>query len=352
MQRLLPYLALIPIIALSLIPPSSMGIEAPGPTATIWLILIAAFFGFYTLFLKVNAFVKIACIGGFISCFFSSSPYYSFISYISLVAVCYFYILCTKIKDWTPIFKALQAVMFLNIALLIMQLSGNDKLLNFGLDTINCFGTIGACNQIGGLVNATTALLISFNPFNFIIPLATGIVTKAMGTFLAGVAGILVWLFFINRKLILSIGIVLIIIFAINATAQHDFDNGSGRIPVWKKTIELANRHPITGWGMGSYKYVMNAFMPNWRMAHNSALQVLFEFGYPGLIFIMALFGTLIYKLIQGEGYMCLSGLAMLITDSMVHFPDRQIQVVLIVVLFLAYCTRRITTKGREISYG
>jgi O-antigen ligase len=355
LKKLYPYIALIPIVGFCLIPPINVGLEAPGQGVTTWLILVTAFFGIYTLFLKTHGFIKVIAVAGFINCFFSSAPYLSFIAYISLIACCYFFILCTEIENWTPVFRSLQAILLLNVVLIIMQLTGNDKLLNFGLPTINCYGTIGSNNQIGGLVNSLSAFLVLINPVNFIFPLATGIITKSMGTFLAGAVGISVWLLARMGKRALIVIAILAVFFIVSGKQQGDFVNGSGRTPVWKKTVELSNRRPITGWGMGSYKCIMNAFMPTFRMAHNSMLQVLFEFGYLGFIFISILFGVLIYRLIKAGEIMCLSGLSMIAVDSMVHFPERQIQVVLILIAFMAFCVQRLnskTTKGRGIRYG
>ena len=343
-RKLYPYLALIPIIGFALIPPINVGLEAPSPLITTWLILIAAFFGFYTLFLKTNLFVKAIAIGGFINCFFSRTPYLSFITYLSVVTCCYFYIFCTRIENWKPIFKALQIVVLLNVVLILFQISGNDKLLNFGLPSINCYGTIGSCNQVGGLINSLTAILVLVSPFYLALPLAIGIVAKSMGTFFAGMLGLFVWLSRIKlSKVKIIVAALVLIFFILMGIKQNDFKEGSGRTPVWKKTIQLANQHPIAGWGMGSYKYIMNSYIPTFRMAHNSSLQVLFEFGYPGLIFLIALFGILFYKLIKIKSMMCVSGLTILVTDSMLHFPDRQIQVVLIIILFLAYCTKELS---------
>jgi O-antigen ligase len=116
---------------------------------------------------------------------------------------------------------------------------------------------------------------------------------------------------------------------------------------IWKKTIGLANQHPLAGWGMGTFKHIFNAYMPTYRSAHNLWVQVLFEFGYPGLIFVLFTTGFLAIRLIKRNALTCLSGLAILIGSSLLHFPERQIQVVLIIIAFLAYCERSIKTHGR-----
>lgn len=118
---------------------------------------------------------------------------------------------------------------------------------------------------------------------------------------------------------------------------------GSGRGEVWSKTIQLADKRPWLGWGIGSYKDIFPALNVTpqhylqYRNAHNFILQLLFEVGYPITLMIV---GGLIYFIIRlwkEELYINSAGVAMVFMDSMVHFPDRVTQCVPIIIALLAY---------------
>src|SRR5437899_251467 len=117
MSKALPFLVIACFVSLFLIPPIDFVIKNPQNEYWLWMILISGFLGFLTLFLPISKVVKAIAISGFINCFFSCAPYISFTSYVSLILCLYFYILCTAIKDWSWIIKALKAILCLNLFL-------------------------------------------------------------------------------------------------------------------------------------------------------------------------------------------------------------------------------------------
>lgn len=127
----------------------------------------------------------------------------------------------------------------------------------------------------------------------------------------------------------------------------------TGRLQTWKDTIHYANMKPWFGWGPGTYKFVFpqltersrhigQAINLPYKSAHNFIAQLLFEVGYPLTFFILASIAWLIFVLWYLQKTMCLSGLAMIFTDGLVHFPDRMIQTVLLIILFIAFCERQV----------
>ena len=92
------FILALPIIFLALCPPVEVLHFSPiwhyvlATHIWIWFILIGGFFGFYTLFLDINKWLKAISLYLFVSCFFSSAPYLSFISYIIFVLCLYYYI--------------------------------------------------------------------------------------------------------------------------------------------------------------------------------------------------------------------------------------------------------------------
>ena len=281
------------------------------------MVVVSGFLGFLTIFFDINIFIKIIAIGGFINCFFSCGPYLCFTSYISLVACCYFYILCSKIKDWKPVYNTVLCLVIYNIFFMIMQFSGKDTLLNF---------TLGR-NIIEHGINGSRMQTESF----LLVCLV----------FVMGIKGI-------NKKWfenyvmgLMLLSVLLILCIYTDPIIHNPFGS---RIPVWLATIKLSNQHPFLGWGIGSYKFM---FFPlsglhtfPWKQAHNDFLQILFETGYSGLIFSLTALGVLIYKL--KKNITLLIGLGLICVDMSIHFPIRVANTVLILICFLAYCETKI----------
>jgi hypothetical protein len=354
MKKIYSYLIAIPIALWTLVPAIKFYIPLPRGNLWFWFILIAGFLGFYTLFLKTNIFLKIIAVGSFISCFFSNAPYVSFTAYLSIVTCCYLYVLFSRIKDWEPIFKTLQIILLMNVFLIFMQAFGQDSLLSFGLKRTILVGTIGQNMQVGSLSTILTATLISFNPLNFILLFLIGICCNSTWALFCVAIGFLFYAWTKNKKAALAVFLVAMLIFSVLMIKQKKLGNlgDHGRLGVWKKTIEMANYKPRTqlaGWGPGTYRYIFQPLSgmlsKSWKTTHNDPLQILFEFGYPGLAVMIGFFTRLFYLLLRTKEYLCLSGLVMVMADMQVHFPMRCLQIGPILILFLAYCEYRIKEK-------
>jgi hypothetical protein len=311
------------LVLLALIPPVPLFI--PNPDAMWWTILVVlfGFLGFLTIFLKTPLFIKIIAIGGFINCFLSAAPYVAFTSYLSLLFCCYFYILCTKVKDWDIIFKAILTVVIFNLFFMAMQFLGKDSLLNFGLGkNIVEHGIVGNRMQLESFLLVALVLLMAIKG--------------------------------VNKKIVslIAIAFVLILLVYTDAVSPAILHNPlDGRWPIWKATIHLANQRPLFGWGIGTFKDIFwplsglqgkTAHM--WRTCHNEFLQILFETGYVGLSFIVGLFGYFFYKLRNNKTL--LIGLSLIALDMSIHFPMRVANTVLILITFFAFCNRKPLFEG------
>lgn len=355
MRKITPYLVLILIVILSLIPPIDFYISNPSTDKWFMLVLIAGFFGFYTLFIKTLWTIRIIAISTFINCFFSAAPFVSFTAYILVVACCYFYILCTKIEDWIIIFKALQCLLFLNVFLMIMQSLGCDQLLNFGLGReFKCFGAIGHHMQMGSFSVVLSAFLISINPLNLIFPMVVSFFCNSMWTLFSTGIGIftITYMYLKDKRVAWLLLLICLFVFIFMGISKNKFyansiKSSSGRGHVWIRTIELTNKKPITGWGIGTYKVLfapmseMKSFP--YKTAHNWVLQLVFEIGYLLTLLLLLALSRLIYVLIRNRQTMCLAGILMIAINGLVHFPERQIQCVLIIICFLAFINYRLS---------
>lgn len=345
MQKLYNLIAFAILVSLALIPPIDFVIRSPKSEYWLWWVLIAGFMGLFTLFLKTSPIVKFIAVAGFISCFFSTMPYVSFTSYISVALCCYFYIVCSKINDWDFIFKALNCLALFITLLMIMQIFNKDALLNFGLFHMEHFGQLGQHMQMGSFAVVLGALLIQFNKINILFPLVIAIVCHSSWSFLAALAGAFCYTFHKHKVLAVTMLLVGLFIFLGWSMQQGKYNANlsvdSGRVEVWKRSIHLANQKPFTGWGIGTYK---DLFPPLSRMkcvpyktAHNSIIQLLFEVGYPLTGCLLIALGWLIWRLSTSNQPLLLSGLVMLLVDSLIHFPDRMIQAVPLLIIFFAY---------------
>ena len=303
-------------MAFAVFPPIEIRLPMVSDSAWVWLVLISGCLGLYTIFTKINIFVKAISAYLFISCFFSSAPLISFTAYIVMVPLIYFYILCTKIDDWKPITRALIIILVLNQLLLLMQWIGRDSLLNFGLKATTCAGTVGNPMQLKSLMIIATAVLIA--------------ITRPKKRYVALAA--------------------IIFLLASGYAAKHNIiqDFLYARGPVWGETFKLYLQHPIFGWGPAMFKTIFPALVRGtfdlegvWRTTHNCWLQLLFETGAIGFSLVSGFFIHLFVKLKKINLYLFF-GLAIIALDMMAHFPTRQIQCVPIMIAFLAYCEREI----------
>ena len=136
---------------------------------------------------------------------------------------------------------------------------------------------------------------------------------------------------------------------------------------IWERTVQLVNEHPLTGWGIGTYKVIFPALSGDltakgigftkdfwvweyegtkgnwmaWRQAHNVWAQILFEMGNIGLALFLGLIGYLVwlFALVKktAQTVLAFSGFTMIMTSMLVYFPDRMIQCVPILLCYMAF---------------
>jgi O-antigen ligase len=310
MNKIYPYIVSIIIAFFAIIPP--IGFKISTPDMFIWtgLIVATGFLGTLLLVVQKNIFIKILALGGFINCFFSVCPEISFTSYISLIACCYFYILCSKVKDWTIVFKTIFTVLLFECIFVSIQILDKDVLLNFGVGGKLCFGTIGNRMQFNSFIVILSAILIQ--KFNWKV-----------------ICGII------------SVFILYTIIACRGNELSHIHTSFLVRLPVWKQAIVMSLQHPFTGWGLSSFKVVfpgLSGLGATFAHAHSDWIQNLFETGVPGLLFMISGFGILIRRAMKSKEVLIIIGLCMIAIDMTVHFPLRMIQTVPLIIMFIAYC--------------
>lgn len=342
MKNIYLWLTCLIAVTLAVIPPVDWYVRNPPNELWLWMVLIAATAGVATIFIKTHMVVKVIAVGALVNCFFSCVPYESFTSYVNFVLCCYLYIMASRINNWSILFKAIQSIVILDLLIFFMQSINHDPLLNFGYKQVQHFGTLGQHMQMASFGIVISALLINFTKLNFITAFLYAIFCKSSWGFVCAGVGICVNIF--NKQKVLSIILILLAVGVgiVWGFREHKVASASGRIPIWQQTIRLSNEHPLIGWGIGSYKDV---FFPlsklhcfAWREAHDFIFQLCFEVGYVATGCVLVGLGWLFWALWKDNLWLCLSGLAMVTTDALVHFPDRMLQTVPLIIIFLAYC--------------
>jgi O-antigen ligase len=266
----------------------------------------------------------------------------------SVIVCAYYYLLCTKIEDWEPVKKCVQAIAFFIVLLFIMQLFGKDTLVNFSHKTPVVIGIIGN-RMIASSFMCVLAPFLLFNPLNLIVLIIISFVTWSSGAVLSIGAGLCVygWMKYIKLRLLIIIAIVVTsVLFAYKTGDFSSSTIRAGRLPVYKKTLELAIKRPI-GYGIGVYKILfeyqcgwkIRDQSPGkaWRQSHCDWLQILYETGFPGFILFV---GWLISIIRKVRDPIKLAGLTILAVNMLIHFPMRVCNSVFIILAFLAFCSQ------------
>jgi len=324
---MIKYLVLIPLLLLALTPPQPFQVPMIANSFLwLWLVLISGFLGVFYIFTKADIILKILSVYLFISCFFSKAPAISFSAYFSVIACLYYYLLCLKLKDWSWVYKSILGVLFLNIIFMLAQFMRTDTVLNFAqVDPIR-FGTIGNGMQLKSFIIVLSAFIISYKKFSFI--------KKYLKQIIVGAVIFCVFYLFWHK-------VIPAFLYA--------------RGPVWLYTLKLSLKEPIFGYGIGTYKALFPALSHYsvagtegiWMTAHNCLAQIIFEAGYIGAGLVVAFFGKTFYRVIKQRNLYLTIGMSLLTFTLMVHFPDRMIEAVLIIVAYLAFVNKEINNVSR-----
>ena len=273
----------------------------------------------------------------------------SFTMFWSLITCAYFYVLCRQIEDWSFVKKTVQALFLFIILMTIMQVFGKDTLLNFGSKSVRIFGIIGN-PMIASSFTCIIAPFLLFSPLNWIALALASFLSGSSGAVLSVSAGVGAYVWMKFKKLRIKMVLLAILIPLIFAWKAGDFSTvafRAGRLPVYKKTVELSLKRPL-GYGIGTFKLLFQVYcgdeiqgeLPKgraWLITHNDWLQIFFETGFVGFILLI---GWCISLLRRVKDPIKFAGLVILGTNMMIHFPTRLVQGALIIIMFVAYCSK------------
>lgn len=379
MRNAAKYIAAFVIAVICLIPPVFIQIHATvNTTAWMWGILLGGFLGFLYLFTKANPWVKALVVFSFVGCFSSSVPYLSFSLYLSVILGAYFYLMCLSIDDWEPVYKTIQSLFFVSVLLIVMQRFQGDTLLNFNRKAAVFFGTINNPMMLASYITCLTPFLIMRNRLNAIPVLLVAVMSQSAGMVFSLGAGILFYLCFKIKNKWVSVLVALTLMVMAFALVRKDtavinfMDGGRGKI--WQRTIELVEKSPWMGRGIGTFQVIFPVFSADisggfagdwnyewtigswiaWRKTHNCWLQLYFEIGRLGIIGILGLAFSYLWMFIRVHKtpviIFATVGMVILAANMTVHFPTRMPQTVIVLLSYLAFY-EFILKKG-EVKYA
>jgi hypothetical protein len=352
MRKIIPYIVSAFLAALATIPAIDFAVQIPLRWWP-WMATISGFLGILTIFIRTNHFIRFIAVAGYLNCFFSVAPFYSFTAYFLLIGACYFYILCLQITNWKPIFRTLEALVILNVLFIILQAFHKDTLLSFGETNTLYAGVIGNKMQTASMLVVLTAFLVSYRRIYILVPMAASFYCGSLWALLTCGAGWVIFIYKETKKQALVVFILILAVFLGLGIAKGKFSHNLkdvGRLGTWARSIELSNQRALTGWGLGTFKYVYEPLnkiktWEIWKTAHNTFVQIYFECGFYFLLFSVGAVCFLGYTLIKKGLTNCFVGLSMMGLDSLVHFPERMLQAVFIIIAFFAFCEFKITEK-------
>ena len=232
------------------------------------------------------------------------------------------------------IFRAITALMLLNIAFMVMQAWGYDPIFNnlfhskMNVDLVGFMGIKAIC----GMFNAICLPMAMFFSPMFALPVLFALYLSESSCAIASVVAVIIFLAYKKSKKLAYI--LLIPLFIIGAFyVSNDSKSGmmNERVNMWKVALKDALQRPIIGMGLDSFRNVgelkpflyfrstrdnsclkMNyiqetgkwrtppgfdltprpdgvPLLDPWDNPHNTYLSILYEFGLVGLLIILAL---------------------------------------------------------------
>lgn len=359
-------LVLAPIVIFSIMPPVVFCIPADS-TSPLWFWLVAesALAGILFFYSSANLLIKSLVGYSLVNCFLSATPNTSFTAFISVMACAYFYLICRRLENYDIVFKVIQSIFFMNCFLLVLQFFGKDSLLNFGLYHPVVFGTIGNSMQMGSFIVVLSAILALSNKLYVIPALLASILVHSAGAVLALSLGGMVYCAYRIRKNSLygiSAASFLLAIYAMSYGVVHKFFLIRG--PVWFKSVKISLRHPVVGYGIGSFKEIFTSFVSCdkwnqshydvnryvlegvWKNAHNFFVQMFFEMGGIGVALWFGFLVVMVCGFFKSKKHekavRALCGLTAIIVVAQLHFPERMIQCVPLLIVFISLYQREV----------
>ena len=161
--------------------------------------------------------------------------------------------------------------------------------------------------------------------------------TLSLTAYVTSIMAVIFIVFFHNKKVVISLFLILAVIsvLIVQYIPKVKFMlNPTGRIEVLKESFDLINRKAITGYGLGSFQYLIGGnpevvkrlHNENWKEAHNEYWQTWLEVGIIGLMLLLigifTVFKTFLKNITEETIYPMASFMVFLFV-CLTYFPMR-----------------------------
>lgn len=340
----------------------------------VWCVVASGLFGMMLVSKKIHLSLKVLAIYLFASCFFSQAPYLSFNAYM-LCVICFYFFIALQHSDFKIVINFIEAAFWLEMVLVIFQLMGKDRLLNFDRSEKVFLGTVMQYMRFASTLALMAPFLVIKNKW-YIIPISILCIFSKSSTFAISFSVFLsVWFLFQSGrtgKLISSLSFIgSTIIYAIYDWGSFRgaiIPSNGGRLISWLNVVQTwfmdtakdstfpMLEGPIK-WNWILFGHGLDTFLPLFPIykhdanpfpqAHNDWLQFGWEIGAIGLAIICWYTVRLIWRLYRSGEWMLLGGAASIAVNMFFAFPTRMTQTIPLITAFIALCEYKL--KQTEI---
>jgi hypothetical protein len=278
--------------------------------------------------------------------------------------------------DLKKIYKAIAITLFIQITTVFLQSVNMFFCWNAMSSGTRVWGLFGNSNWSGCYIAMTIPISMWLaredkRYYLGILGIPALVIMKSQFALLAGIAGVLFYLYATNRDFILKsrVGIAIFLsvisLTAILCVKPLYFDDG-GRFNIWDRIIKLSSVNPSThndianqgedpafqshfvqGWGVGEaynilpliQSKILTMQRDKWRQAHNEPIQILLEYGAIGLVLFIGLVISTLRKTCYSNSFL-MACLVALIVDSFGFFPFRISPIGYLGMIYLAIIDR------------
>lgn len=353
-----------------------------------YLVVVSGLISFCTLRTTLPLPLKILALYLFGSCFISQSPYLSFNANI-LVATTLWLFLFLQRCDFRIIVNVLEAAFWLEFILAIFQLTGYDRLLNFGAAFTSDFsvrllpmqpslflGTVMQYMRFASLLAILSPFLVLRSRW-YLIPIGILCLLSRSSSFAVSlIAGVAYYCLVSVKSRTARLIAIFLGLLAVLGYAAYDWgsfrgailpENG-GRLYSWGVTwitwftdTSLSNPPPFTGpfnWQWFLFGHGTDTFLPLFPVykhdanpfgqVHNDWLQFLWEIGLVGFSLITGYVASLVKRLYAWQRHDLIAGSICVGTNMFFAFPTRMTQTMFLIVAWLAYCEHQLRVSQAE----
>lgn len=215
------------------------------------------------------------------------------------------------VDNKTLILKTMSWVGFIMSIYVVLQYFGFEQFFNFNNKANNSVyklhGSMGNILNMATFVAPIVPIALYLRKYIFALLMIIVICLTHSQVAIGALIFSLLFYFYINNKkafFVVLTGALILCAFKVNCYIKtKSFNDDHGRFEVWQNIVtDLKNplhkdkndRYPLTGFGLGSFKYVFHIKHPNtkgyggFQQAHNEYLEWLYNTGFIGVFLFLA----------------------------------------------------------------